>query len=119
MKISFEGDASLVMREMQKVLDGHEVKKSRGYEWPIPRIAPFVGSTEQCQAVIRGAKTEDLQAELLRRDAIIPAPREVKFGPLSDAECEAAYRAWLVFGGEAIKSMRPPLEAFARSRGVL
>jgi len=82
-------------------------------------LHPFVASSEQVQAVIRGAKTIDLQAELFRRNAIIPMPRDVKFGPVSDAECESAYKAWLVFHGNARKSMRPALEEFARSRGVL
>jgi hypothetical protein len=85
----------------------------------IPSLVPFISSVEQRMAVIRSAETEDLQAELFRRDAIIPAPREVKFGPVSDVECEAAYKAWLVFVGNASKSMRPALEEFARSRGVL
>ena len=90
--------------------------KRRGVDVP---VHPFVASTEQLQAVIRGAKTIDLQAELFRRNAIIPMPRDVKFGPVSDAECESAYKAWLVFHGNARKSMRPALEEFARSRGVL
>lgn len=147
MKISFEGSAIQVMREMEQIVDRHEKEKQpvsqqsddviasalrslsfykddeleaelkkRNVKRP---FAPFVGSLEQCQAVIRGAKTEDLQAELFRRDAITPAPREVKFGPVTDAECDAAYKAWLVFFGNAMKSMRPVLEEFARSRGVL
>jgi len=113
MKISFRGNPHQLLHEMRQIVDRHEQGKQ-----------PF---SHQSDDVIASAfrslsfyKTEELQAELVRRDATIPGRPDVTFGlvtkaEIGDAVIAAGFPQTEAFAGP----MQDALENFARSRGVL